>query len=163
MKFTVVRSVFWLEDVGWRDEHADNHQSTSAAGTQGVKGKVFYKHPTCAQTCLPAWRGGGAQLRVIFLYFPNTMLFFLHKCQFHCLGINPLSAMVAIWHHIIVSFKSLAQKGLLEFGYFGCNASLISERFNCGKECLLIGGCRLNGLRGMSHDVGRGAVARKMG
>jgi hypothetical protein len=116
---------------------------------RGLKVRYFTSTPPVPKHAFQPGEGG-AQLRVIFLYFSNTMLFFLHKCQFHCLGINPLSAMVAIWHHIIVSFKSLAQKGLLEFGYFGCNASLISERFNCGKECLLIGGCRLNGLRGMS-------------
>jgi hypothetical protein len=28
--------------------------------------------------------------------------------------VNPLSAMVAIWHHIIVSLQVLAQKGFIE-------------------------------------------------
>ena len=32
--------------------------------------------------------------------------------------INPLSAKVAIWCHIIVSFKVLVQKGFIEIGYW---------------------------------------------
>jgi hypothetical protein len=45
---------------------------------------------------------------------------------------NPLSAMVAIWNHIIVSFQVLTQKGSLELWYFGWNASV--RGFTVGKS-----------------------------
>ena len=36
----------------------------------------------------------------------------------HCYKRNPLSAMVTIWHHIIVSFTVIRhRKGSMEFGY----------------------------------------------
>ena len=67
-----------------------------------------------------------------------------HNKDLHHLHINPLSAMVAIWHNIIVSFKVLGTERI------HCNLDTVSEKHhrevNCGKECLLIGGCRLNGL-----------------
>jgi hypothetical protein len=46
--------------------------------------------------------------------------------------LNPLDAMVAIWHHITVSFKVLAQKGFIGTWIFWMNC--ISERFTVAKS-----------------------------
>jgi hypothetical protein len=57
--------------------------------------------------------------------------------------------MVAIWHHIVVSFKGLAQKGFIGTLIFWMK--YIGERLTVTKSVLLIGGCRLNGLRGQEQ------------
>jgi hypothetical protein len=63
-------------------------------------------------------------------------------------SINPLSAIVAIWRHIIVSFQVFGTERV------HWNLDFLGEthqwEVHWGKECLSIGGCRLNGLRGTS-------------
>jgi hypothetical protein len=58
-------------------------------------------------------------------------------------SVNPLSAMVAIWHHTLVSFKVFGTERV------HWNLDILDEmdqwEVYCGKECLLIDGCRLNG------------------
>ena len=46
--------------------------------------------------------------------------------------LNPLSAMVAIWHHIMVQFKILAQKGFIGTWIFWIKC--ISERLTGAKS-----------------------------
>jgi hypothetical protein len=59
---------------------------------------------------------------------------------------NPLSAMVTIWHHIIVSFKVFGTERVhLNLDMLG---EMHQREVHWGKESLLIGGCRQNGLRG---------------
>jgi hypothetical protein len=66
--------------------------------------------------------------------------------------VNPLSATVAVWHHIC-SFKVFCTERV------HWNLDIMCEmhpwEVHWGKECLLIGGCRLNGLRGTSSPFCR--------
>jgi hypothetical protein len=67
---------------------------------------------------------------------------------------NPLSAMVAIWRHIIVSFQVFGTERV------HCNLDCLGDmhpwEVHWGKECLSIGGCQLNGLRGRAANGLRG-------
>jgi hypothetical protein len=61
--------------------------------------------------------------------------------------------MVAIWRHIIVSFQVFGTERV------HWNLDFLGEahqwEVHWGKECLSIGGCRLNGLRGTSSPFCR--------
>ena len=61
---------------------------------------------------------------------------------------NPLSATVAIWNHIVVIFNVLAQKGFI--GTWDISRVNIPD-----EKCLLMGGCRMYGLQGMSSPYMR--------
>ena len=73
----------------------------------------------------------------------------------HCIArrLNPLSAMVAIWHHIIVSYQVFCTERVhWNLDFLG---DMHHWEVHWGKECLSIGGCRLNGLRGTSSPFCR--------
>ena len=56
--------------------------------------------------------------------------------------------MVAIWHHITISFKVLAHTGFI--GTLIFLGEMHQWEVHWVKGCLLIGRCELNGLRGTS-------------
>jgi hypothetical protein len=73
----------------------------------------------------------------------------------------PLSAMVTIWYHIIVRFNVLATKRFI--GTWISGLKCISERLIVATSVFLIGGCRLNGLRGILLTFTNPCITRAAG
>jgi hypothetical protein len=64
---------------------------------------------------------------------------------------NPLSAMVGIWHHLIVSFKVWAQKGFIGtwMSWLKCSTA----KLNRAIKCLVMVECQMYGLWGTSPSL----------
>ena len=89
-----------------------------------------------------------AQVQATFICYGQLPTITINIHRTHHWAKYPLSAMVAIWHHIVVSFNFFGTERV--HSNFDILGEMQQSEVHCGKECLVIGGSRLNGLRGTS-------------